>query len=79
MRDWPSVEHREKRVKTAIKIWCVLDTADRVRDVWLLLRNAFFSGFENSAELPWPPTDTFLEGMDGHLSYLVRTSESPCE
>jgi len=48
----------------------MLGLADRVRNVGLLSKNAFFNGFE----LPWPTTVTFLEGMDDHQALNLRKS-----
>eukprot|EP00794_Sanderia_malayensis_P002103 gene2103-2388_t len=62
----------ETNLGTAIKNGYTLGSADHVRDVGLFLRNAISNAFEKANELPWPPTATFLEGMDDPLPPDLR-------
>ena len=63
----------ETNLGTAIKNGYMLGSADHVRDVGLFLRNAISNAFEKANELPWPPTATFLEGMDDPLPPDLRS------
>ena len=62
----------ETNLGTAIKNGYMLGSADHVTDVGLFLRNAISNPFQNANELPWPPTATFLEGMDDPLPPDLR-------
>lgn len=62
----------ETKLGTAIKNGYMLGSADHVGDVGLFLRNAISNAFEKANELPWPPSATFLEGMDDPLPPDLR-------
>ena len=50
----------------------MLGSADHVKDVELFIRNGILKGFQKAVELPWPPTATYLEGMDDPLPHDLR-------
>ena len=50
----------------------MLGSVDHIKDVGFFLRNAILKGFEKAVELPWPPTATYLKGMDDPLPHHLR-------
>ena len=62
----------ETDIGNAIKNGYMLGSVDHIKHVGFILRNAILKGFEKAVELLWPPTTTYLEGMDDPLPHHLR-------